>query len=242
MPRRPRFVVPEVPHHITQRGNNRQSVFVSDESRQRYVEILGEHAYRHELRILGWCLMSNHVHLIVVPGHEKSVARALGQAHSRYTLELNRERGWIGHLWQNRFFSCSLDHQHFLRALHYVEQNPVRAGMVNGALDWRWSSARAHSGLAAHDALLAGDWRSWMAETRSGGWDEQAWRESLESAVPDEELARMRRATRLGEPLGSAAFVGELERVAGRRLRVWDPGRPAKQKAAAVGQGAVVGE
>lgn len=82
--------------------------------------------------------MSNLVHLVVVPSHAKSVALALGEAHSRYAQEVNRAQGWDGHLWQNRFFSCPLEGAHLMAALRYVEQNPVRARMVAYACDWRW--------------------------------------------------------------------------------------------------------
>jgi len=117
MPRRPRFVLPGVPHHVTQRGNNRQPVFFSDEDRIRYLHLLREYSRRYESRILGWCLMTNHVHLIVIPGTPESLALTLRQTHSNYSIELNRDQGWVGHLWQNRFFSCPLDPPHLLAAL-----------------------------------------------------------------------------------------------------------------------------
>jgi REP element-mobilizing transposase RayT len=138
MPRRARFVLSGTPHHVTQRGNRRQDVFFSDQGRSRYLELVREHSLRHELGVLGWCLMTNHVHLIVVPGHAQSMGLALREAHSRYSLEVNREQGWDGHLWRNRYFSCALEDDHFLTALRYVELNPVRAGLVARASDWRW--------------------------------------------------------------------------------------------------------
>ena len=98
MPRRPRFVAPGVPHHITQRGNNRQDVFFTDQDRIRYLEILRHHSLRHQSRLLAWCLMTNHVHLILVPGTSQSLALTLGQAHSQYSLEQNRQQRRIGHL------------------------------------------------------------------------------------------------------------------------------------------------
>src|ERR1700733_11184381 len=91
MARRPRFVLPGVAHHVTQRGNNRQTVFHCDHDRTRYLEILRERSIRHDVRILGWCLMTNHVHFIAIPGTKDSLARVLGQAHSQYSIEQNRE-------------------------------------------------------------------------------------------------------------------------------------------------------
>jgi len=238
MPRRARFVVPGVPHHVTQRGNDRQDVFFSDQDRIHYIQMLREHSRRHEVRILGWCLMTNHVHLIAIPGTAGALALALGQAHSQYSLEQNRQRERIGHLWQNRFFSCSLDSDRLLSAMRYVELNPVRAGMTAGPWDWRWSSARAHTSRHAHDELLDWDWNEWMEEARLGAWNYEDWKATLLASAPREELDRVRRATRLGEPLGSEEFVKDLEAKAGRRLRVWAQGRPFKKNvsAAAAGQ------
>jgi len=87
-----------MPHHITQRGNNRQDVFFTDQDRIRYLEMLRHHSVRHQSRLLAWCLVTNHVHLILVPGTSQSLALTLGQAHSQYSLEQNRQQRRIGHL------------------------------------------------------------------------------------------------------------------------------------------------
>jgi len=105
VPRRPRSVFPGVAHHITQRGNNRQPVFFSSDDRRLYLDLLCHHGARSGARFLGYCLMTNHVHLVAVPEREDSLARALGRVHSEYTLALNRTEGRSGHLWQNRFSS-----------------------------------------------------------------------------------------------------------------------------------------
>lgn len=129
VPRRSRVVVPGAPHHVTQRGNNRQPVFLCDTAYQRYLEVLGRHASRAGLRLLGYCLMTNHVHLIVVPGREGSLAQALGRAHAEYAPALNRALGRTGHVWQNRLFSCPMSESHLFSALRYVELNPVQASV-----------------------------------------------------------------------------------------------------------------
>lgn len=232
MPRRPRFVLPGVAHHVTQRGNHQQNVFYGNADRSRYLEILGEHSRRHDLRILGWCLMTNHVHLIAIPGTPESMSLALGEAHSRYTLEVNRRHDWGGHLWQGRFYSCPLEEAHLMSALRYVDQNPVRARIVDEAGDWLWSSALAHTSDGVRDDLLNWAWTRWMKEARLGDWDHTDWKRRLAREQPAKDVERIRRATKLGEPLGSDAFVGKLERIAGRRLRVWAQGRPKAKKAA----------
>jgi REP element-mobilizing transposase RayT len=123
VPRRPRVIIPGVAHHITQRGNNRQPVFLSNESRQFYLDLLVRNAARHGARILGYCLMDNHVHLAAIPDREDSLARTLGPTHSEYALFLNRAGDRSGHLWQNRFFSCPMDESHLVTspALHRTQ-------------------------------------------------------------------------------------------------------------------------
>ena len=122
-----------VPHHITQRGNNRQDVFLVDEDRRFYLDTLAEDCRRCGVGVLGYCLMTNHVHLVAVPERADSFARALRRSHSRYAQRFNRQYGRSGHLWQNRFFSCPLGRDHLLTALFYVDQNPLRAGSVGQA-------------------------------------------------------------------------------------------------------------
>ncbi len=229
MPRRPRFVAPGLPHHITQRGNNRQNVFFCEQDRLDYLVMLGDHAARHDCRILGWCLMTNHIHLVAIPGHERSLALTLGQTHSQYSLSLNRRRNWIGHLWQNRFFSSVLATTHVLTALRYVDLNPARAGILaqSQSSAFRWSSARAHTSRNASDPLLHPTWSDWIEEARLGAWDHAAWNLSLATGQEADDIHQIRRATQVGEPLGPQEFVANLEQQAGRRLRVLAPGNPA---------------
>jgi len=244
MARRPRFILPGVPHHITQRGNNRQDVFFSDQDRRRYLELLREHTEGHGVRVLGWCLMTNHIHVIVIPTSAESLALALGQLHSQYALEQNRRQHRVGHLWQNRFFSCALEPAQLLAALHYVEMNPVRAGITRTAWDWMWSSAGVHTSAAVQHELLDWPWIDWMEEMRLGVWSHADWKDALGWTVAEELVEQIRRATRLGEPLGSGEFVSRLEAGAGRRLRVWARGRPPLEKtaSAAAGQGSLFQE
>ena len=122
-----RIVVPGCPHHVTQRGNNRQDVFFVEDDWRTYLRILREQSKRFGLSVDGYCLMTNHVHLVAVPTSENSLAKAVGRTHWLYTQYVNRLHRRSGHLWQNRFFSCALDESHCWQALAYVERNPVRA-------------------------------------------------------------------------------------------------------------------
>ncbi len=213
-----RVVAVGVPHHVTQRGNNRQRIFDSDQDRLLYLKLLGEYSARHGLFLWGYCLMDNHVHLVVVPRRPDALARTLRQTHADYARYANVKRRSSGHFWQNRYFSCALDRGHCWRALAYVERNPVRAGMVGEAGEWGWSSARAHLGEADAGRWL--DLDGWRVE-----YSPEQWREVLHTTVAEEaEAERIREATRTGRPLGEEAFVREMERRLQRRLTVGKPG------------------
>jgi putative transposase len=153
MPRRPRLVLPGHPHHVTQRGNNRENIFAGDNDRITYLDLPARHSKLAGLEIAGYCLMSNHVHLVAIPQRLDSLAIALRRAHSEYAQQWNRRNQRSGHLWQNRYYSCVLDTRGFWTALRYVERNPVRAGIVAKAEDWAWSSVREHLGLRVNTPL-----------------------------------------------------------------------------------------
>ena len=223
MPRTARVVVAGCAHHVTQRGNNRQDVFFVDVDRQVFLEYLREAAERFALQVEGYCLMTNHVHLLVTPQREDSLAQALKRMNQLYAQYVNRMHGRSGHVWQNRFFSCPLDQEHVWRVLAYVERNPVRARLCRKAWQWQWSSAAAHCGADDPSALL--DMTSWEREMTPA-----KWRRMLERPE-DERLARsLQLSTSRGRPLGSDSFVAKLETRLGRRLRPLPRGRPRTPK------------
>ncbi|HTO61465.1 MAG TPA: transposase [Bradyrhizobium sp.] len=128
-----RTVFADVPHHVTQRGNRREQVFFTDEDRRTYLAWLKAYCDKHAVAVLAYCLMTNHVHLVVVPAGDDELERALKPLHMRYAQRINRRRGWNGHVWQGRFFSSPLDEAYLWAALRYVERNPVRARLVRRA-------------------------------------------------------------------------------------------------------------
>lgn len=215
MPRKPRCVLPGVAYHITQRGTNGQPVFFTDADRKAYLRLLEKGYSEAGVRLLAWCLMTNHVHLVAVPETEDSLQVLLRRVHGRYAQMLNARLNRTGHLWQNRFFSCALESRHLLRALAYVERNPVRAGMVRHAEEYTWSSARAHVGATQEWSGLL-DWEYWGA---LGG--AQAWCELLMSREELAVLRLLRRCTYSGRPFGSEDFLAEFEARFGRRWRRW---------------------
>jgi putative transposase len=144
MPRTARIVIPGAPHHVTQRGNRREPVFFEDGDHARYLAFLRQASVTSGIEIWAYCLMPNHVHMIVLPSHEDGLRDLFADAHRRYTNFINWRQQWTGHLWQGRFASVAMDEEHLGYALRYVAQNPVRAGLVKSAQDWPHSSVRAH--------------------------------------------------------------------------------------------------
>lgn len=223
MPRLARTVFAGIPHHVTQRGNRREQVFFKDADRQIYLEWLESYAVRYELLILAWCLMTNHDHLLAVPAEPDGLQSVFKPLHTRYAQYIDRESGWSGHLWQGRFFSSPLDEAYLRLCVRYVERNPVRAGMVERAEDYRWSSARGHCGLA-DDGLVSSLSNHWKSFQGIENW--VAWLAEEEDA---ERLDIVRRNVQTNLPCGSDAFVIGLERVAGRNLQCRPQGRPRKE-------------
>ncbi len=194
MPRRYRSVLPGFPHHVIQRGNRRQQVFFSDKDRQFYLAVLRKSCEKYAVKVLAYCLMDNHVHLVLVPSTWDSLAKAVGLTHKTYTKKINKREEWRGYLWQGRFLSFILGESYFWTVMRYVELNPVRAGLVCRAEDFYWSSARAHLGLGKSKVLdeikLLPDWHG-----------------ILQANVSSEELRRIRLSCSSGKPLGDKRFL-----------------------------------
>lgn len=218
MARLARVVAAGLPHHVTQRGNRRQPVFFSEADYASYVTLLAEGCRAAGVAVWAYCLMPNHVHLILVPSDEDGLRAALGEAHRRYTRQVNFREGWRGYLWQGRFASFPMDEAYLLACARYVELNPVRAKLARRARDWRWSSARAH--LDGRDDELV--------KTRPLLDLVPDWAAFLRSGLSDDEGEAIRSRERTGRPLGSARFVTRLEKRLDRPLAPRTPGRKPK--------------
>ena len=218
MARMARLVVPDYPHHVTQRGNRRQNTFFCPADYRSYLAILAEEKERASVSIWAYCLMPNHVHLIVVPESSGGLSKLFKEAHRRYTTEINRRFGWQGHLWQERFHSCVLDEQHLIAAARYVELNPVRAGLCQQPEDWLWSSAQSHI-LGCDDQIVT-------VEPLLGIVGD--WNKLLEAPTSDGVFDNLRKNSRTGRPLGNNEFIQRLERFTGRDLRAQKPGPKIK--------------
>lgn len=209
-----RVVVPDYPHHIIHRGNHQEKVFFGENDKKIYIDYLRSNAKRYEIDLWAYCLMDNHVHLIAVPKKPDSLARGMAQTHKEYTKLINFRNRWCGHLWEGRFKSCVLSEAHLYAAIRYVERNPVRAGMVKRAEDYKWSSANAHVNKTK-DNLLSD---SFVTEKIVD------WSDYLSDSSDDKKRDIFVGNVNTGRPLGDEAFIRKLENYTGRALIKNKPG------------------
>ena len=218
MARLARIVIPGLPHHVTQRGNRRETVFFGEEDYQTYIDFLSIEVKKAGSQVWAWCLMPNHVHLIVVPSHADGLRQSVANAHRRYSGLINARNKWTGHLWQGRYGSVVMDEHHLMNAFSYISQNPVRAGLVARASDWKWSSVHAHlsgrdDGLTTVEPALSriADFEGFLA-----------------AQVDDEQFNPLRRAEIVGRPVGNDDFIQALEKQTKRTLKPRKKGRKVK--------------
>ena len=214
-----RFVVPDLPHHVTQRGNRRENVFFGDDDYALYRDLLKEACRREGVAVWAYCLMPNHVHLILAPRTPEGLGRALGKAHRRYSAFVNARMRVTGHLFQARFSSVVMDEDHLMAAARYVALNPVRAKLVAHAEDWPWSSVGAH--LAGRDDGLV---EVAPLLERCGGRFADLIAEEPDPA----KVAALRAAETIGRPLGAGAFLDRLAALTGRDPRPGKRGRKSR--------------
>ncbi len=220
MARLARVVVPGHPHHVTQRGNGRARTFFSDADYALYRDLLSQHCRAADVEVWAWCLMPNHVHLILVPSDPDGLRRALAAVHRRYAGVIHARRKRTGHFWQGRFGAAAMDEEHLAAALRYVSLNPVRARLVERPQDWRWSSTRAHL-TGKDDGITA---RTPIKERISDFAD-------FLGVAPEVDLfSRLRTAESVGRPLGDDRFLGRIERLTKRRLRPGKRGPKPKRE------------
>jgi putative transposase len=205
-----RLVVPGLPHHVTQRGNRRMNVFFSDDDYRLYLDLLRERCRLAEVGLWAYCLMPNHVHLILTPSTPQGLARALGETHRRYSGVVNARLRVTGHLFQSRYGSVAMDEEHLMAAVRYVALNPVRARLVRQARDWRWSSVGAH---------LAGKDDGYVAVAPILDRCAGRFADLIEAEPDSRAVAALRAAETIGRPLGSESFLDKIAVLTGRDAR-----------------------
>ncbi len=213
-----RIVIPNTPHHITQRGVRSMNIFFKDEDYQYYKELLYTQSKLHGLQIISYCLMTNHVHIIAIPKNIESLSKAIGETHRLYTRKINFEQKVKGHLFQERFYSTPLDETHFLYALRYVEQNPVKAYMVKYPWEYKYSSAKYRLNEIKEDKLLS-NYEPIDNITN--------YKEFLEENT---QTKLLKEKTRTGKPCGDDSFYDKIKVVTGIDYKNKKAGRPKKEE------------
>lgn len=220
MARLPRIIVPDYPHHVTQRGNRRQQIFLIEDDYAVYRDLLAEHCRAAGVAVWSYCLMPNHVHLILTPSSSEGLSRAVGETHRRYSAFINARLRVTGHLFQGRFGSVAMDECHLMAAFRYIAMNPVKAKLVKQPQDWAWASTQAH--LARQDDALVcvnpllervGDVRAFFSTEGDSSLEQQ-----------------LMTGQSIGRPLVDDETLTTLEHQLGRPLKPGKRGRPKIQK------------
>ncbi|HET6516025.1 MAG TPA: transposase [Thermodesulfovibrionales bacterium] len=222
MPRIARAIAVDFPHHIVQRGNNRENVFLSKKDREKYLDLLKKYSEKWDVPVLAYCLMSNHVHLLARPKNEMALYKMMQGLTLCYTQHINRTYNRTGRLWESRYHSCIVDKERYLWAVaRYIEQNAVRAKMVKRVEEYPYSSARAHM-TGKRDEILG--------EELFEKGQRKDYREILRSRVSDAEMEGIRYSTKTGRPFGGVRFIETMEKKLRMRFILKSPGRPKKEK------------
>lgn len=227
MARLPRLALPDLPHHVIQRGHNRQPVFIDDEDRRAYLDALREAAAQNKVAVHAYVLMDEHVHLLLTPPSAQALSRLLQALGRRYVAGFNRRHGRAGTLWEGRFRATVLEPQPWLLACaRYIEQNPQRAGRVAQAADWPWSSAAHHLGRR-RDPLITEPALFW-ALGNTPFERELAWRQLLDEPLPAAQVSALTDSALKGWALGSGAFLASVGGSTERPLKPRARGRPVR--------------
>jgi putative transposase len=225
MARRPRLVLPAVPLHIIQRGNNRNPCFACETDYLVYLTLARQYAAEAACQVHAYVLMSNHVHLLLSSGNANGpsvLMRRLGQHYVQY---FNRRHARTGTLWEGRFRSCLVeDERYLLVCQRYIELNPVRAGMVSDPGQYRWSSYHAN-GDGLDDALVTPH-LIYAGLGRHAGERRAAYRDLFREVLSDQMLAQIRRASNSNKPLGPSTFIEDVSRACGQPIGLERRGRP----------------
>jgi putative transposase len=223
MARQPRLIVPDIALHIVQRGVDRQDCFSEETDRFVYLSLLGELCAETGCAVHSYCLMTNHVHLLLTPSTDEGPSVLMRKVGQRYVPYFNRRYGRTGTLWEGRFKSCLVESTQYVLGCHrYIECNPVRAGMVADPVAYRWSSYHANVGLA--DEPLLRPHAEYLALGLDRGASRAAYRGLFDSALEPSLLKAIREATHGGYPLVGDALKDQLLKQARRRLAPRKPG------------------
>ena len=222
MSRIARIVYPGYPHHITQRGNNKQPIFGDSKDRRFYLGLLKKYICECGCKIHSYCLMTNHTHLLLVPAQENSLAKTMQKLSLSYTQYRNRKYNRTGRLWESRFFLSVIDKEAYLWSVcRYIEQNPLRAGISDKIIEYIWSSAKINCGLSKSD-FLEPIWKEYL--------DKNEYQRFLTDSPKETEIKEIRESSAKGVPLGSRKFIDEMVNKFGKVVIPNPRGNPQKNR------------
>jgi putative transposase len=230
MPRSGRIVLPGYPHHIVQRGHNSQPVFTTPNDFHYYLDSINQWKEEYGVRLYGYCLMTNHVHLILEPEDARGLADLMKRVAGRQTRRFNRVHERRGTLWEGRFKSSPIDTDAYLLCCcRYVELNPVRAHMVADAEEYSWSSYRERVGLASQVKALDASPRR-IGFLRGSPANQSRYIRFVKQGVSDDERLFIKTALQRGQLTGHTDFVDRVQTLTGRRITTRGPGKPSVRK------------
>ena len=226
MPRAARIALPNYPHHVIQRGHNRQAVFAAADDYRYYLDNLAEWKTAYACKVYAYCLMTNHVHLIIDPGEQpERLGQLMKRVAGRQTRYVNRLEGRSGTLWEGRYKSSPIENDAYLLACcRYVELNPVAAGICYAPEDYPWSSCAARLGGPRPEWLDLDP--AWQGLATTEAQRIQFYREYLSEPISDEEREAIVRPVQRGQLTGGAAFIDAIAERLGRRIEKRGQGRP----------------
>jgi putative transposase len=226
MPRIGRVVAPNMPHHVVQRGHNRNAVFVDDGDYSYYLDTLGKWTQQLQVKVYAWCLMTNHVHLLLDPRDDiKSIGLLMKRLAGRQTRFVNKQENRTGSLWDGRYKMSIVDSdQYFLQCCRYIELNPVKAKMVIHPENYHWSSYRENAGLSSSGIVDRHEFTKLSSITFEG------YRDFVAQDIPSSEAEFISQRLESNRLTGGDRFIKEVESRTGIRLEYKPPGRPLKSK------------
>ena len=229
MARLPRLTVPGYPHHIIQRGNNRQAIFSDTADYELLLSLIEEHAHKQQVAVHGYVLMSNHFHVLATPETLEGIPQMMQAVGRRYVRHYNLRHARTGTLWEGRYKSTLIQaERHLLACMVYMDLNPVRAGMAADPADYAWSSHQHFIGRRT-DKLISPHPLYWELGNTPFARD-QAYAEMVRSGISEEQRLKLTDSALRGWALGEPEYVADLQRRTERRVARAQPGRPIKKE------------
>ena len=230
MPRKARVLVPNCPHHIVQRGHNRKAVFLDDQDYQYYIENLKEWKEALGLKIYAWCLMTNHIHLVIEPGEDVgAISTLMKRVNGRQAAYVNKLEGRSGSLWEGRFKASPIERDAYLLAcLRYVELNPLKARMVERLEHYPWSSYHERKGVVEWPVMDYDEIYLSLGENSQKRW--ASYRKFLSESISEKELNLIQQSVQRNQLTGGGRFTDEVQSRIGIRVERRGRGRPSKAK------------